>query len=297
MTTAVTDVPVDIRRLEQLIAVVEEGGFTRAAQRLHLSQQALSTSIRVLEREVGVPLLDRSGARVTALPAGEALVEDARMVRGAAQAALRRARRIGRNEPDLLRIGHTPAVTADEVLALLARVRRTRPDLVAEVNQRYPSELVPELSAGDLDVGLCRMAPQARGLAQVHLGDDRLRVAVRTGHLLAARTTVTLADLADQRVVVWGAPGSSGYTDLLLDLCRRAGFEPRTIAPPVQGTPPVTAVLHSDDVAFVTAPAGESAGAVVLDLEPPAFAPLCGVWSTLVTSVSRDDFLALVKPG
>ncbi len=55
----------DLNKLDHLIAVAEEGSLTRAAARLHLSQQALSTSIRVLEREVGVPLLERSSAGVT----------------------------------------------------------------------------------------------------------------------------------------------------------------------------------------------------------------------------------------
>ncbi|CAM5672514.1 HTH-type transcriptional regulator ArgP [Streptomyces badius] len=55
----------DLRKLEHLVAVAEEGGFTRAAERLHLSQQALSTSIRTLERHVGVRLLDRGHQHVT----------------------------------------------------------------------------------------------------------------------------------------------------------------------------------------------------------------------------------------
>ncbi|MYS48827.1 LysR family transcriptional regulator, partial [Streptomyces sp. SID6013] len=64
----------DLHKLDHLIAVAEEHSITRAAARLHLSQQALSTSIRVLEREVGVPLLERTAAGVVLLPAGAALV-------------------------------------------------------------------------------------------------------------------------------------------------------------------------------------------------------------------------------
>ena len=88
----------DLRKLEHLVAVAEEGGFTRAAARLHLSQQALSTSVRSLEREVGVPLLRRDTGGVTALPAGQALIDDARVLHGIARSALHRARRIGRGD-------------------------------------------------------------------------------------------------------------------------------------------------------------------------------------------------------
>src|SRR5690606_32793554 len=101
----------DLHKLDHLIAVVEEGGFTRAAARLHMSQQALSASIRSLEREVGVELVDRGGGAVTPRPAAEALVADGRVLRGLARSALLRARRIGRSETEALRVGHTPAVT------------------------------------------------------------------------------------------------------------------------------------------------------------------------------------------
>lgn len=284
----------DLHKLEHLVAVAEEGSFTRAARRLHISQQALSTSIRVLEREVGVPLLDRSGPSVTPLPAGASLIEDARVLRGMARAALRRARRTGRAQGEVLRIGHTPAVTVEEVLALLHEVRRVHPDLATEVNQRYPAELTAELLADELDLGLCRALPAGRGLTSTTVASDRLRVAVRAGHPLAERATLALADLADHRLVVWGTPGQSGYTDLLIGHCRRAGFEPRVVRNPLQGTPPVSSVVGTDDVALVTAPAGPAvAGAVqVLDLEPAIHAPLLALWPEHVRSEARNAFLA-----
>lgn len=135
----------DLNKLDHLIAVAEEGSVTRAAARLHLSQQALSTSIRVLEREVGVPLLERGTAGVTVLPAGAALIEDARVLNGMARAALRRARQTGRGETLTLRIGHTPAVTGDELVTLLAPVTDAHPDVTPEIHQRYPFELTAAL--------------------------------------------------------------------------------------------------------------------------------------------------------
>lgn len=284
----------DLHKLEHLVAVAEEGSFTRAARRLHISQQALSTSIQVLEREVGVPLLDRGGPSVTPLPAGVSLIEDAHVLRGVARSALRRARRAGRAQSEVLRIGHTPAVTVEEVLALLHAVRRAHPDLAAELNQRYPAELTTDLLADELDLGLSRALPAGHGLTSSTVGSDRLRVAVRTGHPLAERETVALPDLAEHRLVVWGTPGQSGYTDLLVGHCRRAGFEPRVVRNPLQGTPPVSSVVGSDDVAFVTAPAGPAVdGAVrVLELEPAIHAPLLALWPEHVRSTARDAFLA-----
>ncbi|MCP3822312.1 LysR substrate-binding domain-containing protein [Streptomyces sp. A3M-1-3] len=284
----------DLHKLDHLIAVAEEGSLTRAAARLHLSQQALSTSIRVLEREVGVPLLERGSTGITLLPAGQALVEDARVLHAMARSALQRARRTGRGEPEILRIGHTHAITGEEIITLLSLVTETHPGLVLEVHQRYPHELASALLAGDLDIGLCRGIAPAHGLARATLGHQRLHIAVSADHHLATRTTVALTELADETLMVWGHPGRSGYTDLLIDHCRRAGFEPRTVRTDRQGTPPVTAVIGTDRIAFVTAPPGPAAGgkAHILTLEPPTHVPLHALYLPQATSPGRDTFLS-----
>lgn len=283
----------DLRKLEHFVAVAEEGTFTRAAARLHMSQQALSTSIRALEREIGVDLLQRTSTGVTVLPAGEALVEDARVLHGVARSAVRRARRIGRDAVEPLRVGHTPAVTGGEVNDLLRQVQVDHPELVTEVNQRYPDELTGELLAGDLEIGLCRAMTPAHGLASATLTLQRLHLAVAADHRLAGRDVVGLSDVADEEIVVWGTPGRSGYTDLLLGICRDAGFEPRTRRNPVQGTPPATAVVGTDQVAFVTGEPGPAAhgDARIVELRPAVHVPLQALWPHHLASTARDAFL------
>lgn len=284
----------DLRKLEHLVAVAEEGGFTRAAARLHLSQQALSTSVRSLEREVGVPLLRRDAGGVTALPAGQALIDDARVLHGVARSALHRARRIGRGGTEVLRIGHTPAVTSDEVTALVHTALAGLPGLHTDVHQHYPPRLAEDLLGGDIDLGLCRGMRPERGLTRTTLAQDRLAVAVAADHHLAGRDHVQLAELAGERLVVWGDPGRSGYTDLLLAHCRQAGFEPDYLRNPIQGTPPVTAVIATNHVALVTAPPGPAAGGrtQVVELRPAVFAPLHALWPAHTTGDVRDAFLA-----
>ncbi|MFC7342901.1 LysR substrate-binding domain-containing protein [Saccharopolyspora griseoalba] len=283
----------DLHKLEHLVAVAEEGTFTAAAKRVHLSQQALSSSIRALEREVGVDLLDRSGGAVTVLPAGRALIADARVLNGVARSALQRARRIGRGEAETLRIGHTPAVTGDEVTALLRQVHAADPQLSTQVNQRYPDELTGQLQSGELDLGLCRAMSPARGLARGALTRQRLRVAVAAEHRLAEQDSLSLAELADEPIAVWGHPGRSGYTDLLVEHCRNAGFEPELHRNPIQGTPPVTAVIGTGHVAFVTASPGIAAGGRVrvVELDPAVHVPLHALWPQHTASEARDAFL------
>src|SRR5699024_429003 len=288
--------PLDLHKLRHLVAVADEGGFTRAAASLHMSQQALSTSIRVLERQVGVPLLERGRSAVRPLPAGEALIEDARALLGAAQAAMDRARRTGRGERRPLRIGHTPAVTGDEVGDLLAPARIDDPGLVAVVQQVHPADLAAQPRDGRLDLGLCRNMPPGTGVDRTLLTRHRLRVAVPSDHPLAGRAEIGLAELRDTVLVVWGAPGSAGYTDLLLEHCRSAGFTPRIERSPVQGTPPITAVVRSGHAAFVTRPAGTAVdGRVeVLDVVPPIHAPVHALWAGALRHEARDALLELL---
>lgn len=101
---------------------------------------------------------------------------------------------------------------------------------------------------------------------------------------------MALSELADQNFIVWGRPGRSNYTDLLICHCRTAGFEPRIERTPRQGTPPVTAVIGTDRLAFVTTPAGAAAGGAVriLALDPPLYAPLHALYSPRTTSPARD---------
>ena len=282
----------DLRKVEHFVAVVEERSMTRAAARLHLSQQALSMSMRALERELGVPLLDRSRRGVALLASGEALYADAVPLLAAATAAIGRARRADRGEPELLRIGHTPAVTGIEVTEMLAGAPAHGASV--QVVALPSDELNERLRDRSVDIGLSRATAPAAGLAGQVVARHRLRLAVRAGHRLAHRHAVTLPELAAETLIVGAPPGVCAYTDLLLGLCRRAGFEPRHRVTPVQGTPPVTTVLGTDGAALVTEAPGPAVGGAVrvVELEPETTVPVLASWRRDTRSALRDVLVA-----
>ncbi len=282
----------DLRKVAHFVAVAEERSMTRAAARLNLSQQALSMSMRALERELGVPLLDRSRRGVVLLASGEALYADAVPLLAAATAAVGRARRADRGEPELLRIGHTPAVTGIEVTEMLAGAPAHGASV--QVVALLSDELDKRLRDRSVDVGLSRATAPAAGLAGQVVARHRLRLAVRAGHRLAHRHAVTLPELAAETLIVGAPPGVCAYTDLLLGLCRRAGFEPRHRVTPVQGTPPVTTVLGTDGAALVTEAPGPAVGGAVrvVELEPETTVPVLASWRRDTRSVLRDVLVA-----
>ncbi|HEY0278118.1 MAG TPA: LysR substrate-binding domain-containing protein [Solirubrobacterales bacterium] len=275
----------DMRKLSHFVAVAEELSFTRAAGRLQMSQQALSTSIRQLERELGVTLFDRSPHHVALTEAGGALLQGGRPLLAASNSALERVRRIGHGELEIVRVGRTPAVTGEEATTLTAPFRRSHPEVELSVEQHWPADLPRLLFNGEIDVALARVLTGGEGLTTTIIAADALRVALWNEHPLATQGTVRLPELKDDSLVVWSQ--KSGYRDLLLEVCRRAGLEPRrVVVNPLQGTPPVTAVTGIGEFALVTAPKGPSSapGVIVLDIEPTVHVPVAAMWVTGSTS-------------
>jgi hypothetical protein len=159
-----------------------------------------------------------------------------------------------------------------------------------QVTPFLPADLRERLWNRSIDLGLVRAMTCTDGLGTQVVTRHRLRVAVRSGHHLALRAVLTLRDIAGETLLVSAPEGESGDTDLLLDLCRAAGVEPRHRVSPVQGMPLVTAVLGNDGVALVTdAPGSAVGGAVrVVELEPATTVPLVATWRRDARSRARD---------
>ncbi|GFG69924.1 LysR family transcriptional regulator [Mycolicibacter senuensis] len=283
----------DLRRLTQFIAVVEAGSFTSAAGQLHLSQQALSHSVQQLEKELGATLLVRSGRRITPTPAGQTLVDEGRPLLAAARTITAHTRAAATSPPQEFVIGHSPAISNHDVYTLIAPAIAATPDTSFTVVQLFPDRLTAGVRDGAVQLGLRRaVVPQER-LAGAVIGYDALRVAVRSGHALAGRSSITMSDLEHELIALWAPPGASYYSDFLVNACRRAGFEPQYRVSRVQGCPPEVAPLTENAAAFVTAPPGPAVGGAVtvIDLDEPLLVPLQGVWQPHTNSAVRDLIL------
>lgn len=284
----------DLRRLQHFLAVADTGGFTRAADRLHLSQQALSSSIRQLEKELGVTLFARDGRRVSLTPAGRQLHSDARTLLAAAHTVTDHVQRVASAARENYVVGHTPALESIEAYALLEPAIEAFDDVSFTFRQMFPDQLSPALLDGSIQLALRRGVVPDRDLATAVLGYHPVRVAVLSTHPLAGRDAVDLTDLAHERIALWAPPGASYYSDLLLGACRRAGFEPDYIISRVQGAATVAAPLTTGAVAFVTHPVGPAVDGrvTVVDLQPELLVPVQAMWQRHTRSPIRDLLLA-----
>lgn len=284
----------DLRRVAHFIAVAEAGSFTGAAANSHISQQALSQSVQLLEKELAATLFERSGRRITLTAAGAQLVTEGRVLLAAADTVADRVSRTAGGTDELFVVGHTPALSGAEVYARIEPAIDTRPQLSVTFRQLYPDELVREILNGTVHLGLRRGVTPTNELSSAVIGFDRVRLAVPADHRLSGATAVDIHELAGQRIALWSPPGSSYYSDFLMGACRRAGFEPDFVVSRVQGSATVAAPLTTGAVAFVTTQAGPAMnGRVnVIDVEPELLVGVQALWQRHTHSAVRDAILA-----
>ncbi|MDF2711409.1 MAG: LysR family transcriptional regulator [Nonomuraea muscovyensis] len=216
----------ELRQLAYFVAVAEEGGFTRAAETLHVAQPGVSAQIRQLERELGQPLFDRSGRMVRLTAVGEAVLPYAR----AALRAVAGARQVVDELTGLLR-GHVVmgGVSAPSVLnlpGLLAGFHELHPAVEITLKEAAPRAVADEVLAGRMDLGLLGVGPAVPpGLARQIVVRQPLVAAVSRDHPLAGRTGITLAEL--DGLVMLCLPLETGVRSSLEAGCAAAGFVPR----------------------------------------------------------------------
>ena len=219
---------IDLRLLESFVVVAEELHFTRAAERLHLAQPALSQQMRRLEQQVGTPLFEQRRQPVALTAAGAALAAGT----GPALHALGRTIAEARGEGPVLRLGHLSSFGPRAVPALATALARAQPGLQLQAHEHSVEEQLRGLRDGTLDAGLLYVDPtielDATGLTVTPVASGPHYVAMRPDHPAAGRVQVPLADLADEAWILPMGTGTPGYQARFFEaLCARHGFTPR----------------------------------------------------------------------
>ena len=264
----------DARLLRPFVVLAEELHFGRAAERLHITQPALSQQIARLERQLSVRLLERTTHRVELSAAGRAVLEPARAAVRAADATAAAARAHAEGETGELTLGFSPGAHY-VAQAALARLARERPALRVRARQDNTGVLVRLVAAGELEIALGFCAEPAAGVERAVVREERVVLAVGEQHPLARRDAVALADLAGETFALVDAQDGAGYNAAVRSHCHAAGFEPRAAADPHGPLAWETAVRLNGCVGLTTraSSASTAQGVRLLRLEPPiAFA-------------------------
>lgn len=218
----------ELRRLRYAVAVADELNFTRAAERLGVSQQVLSEQIRRLEDELGLQVFDRTTRQVRVTSHGRQILDEARAVVGAADALRDRARRLASAQAGVVRLGYSRS-TAFDTAPLVSAVTEARPELRVEVRE-VPSRQLPQAARdGDVDVALSRWADDTDQLFAHTLRRLRSGVILRAGDALAGQAEVALGDLAGRSLVMHRREDAPARHDATLAACAEAGVEPEIV--------------------------------------------------------------------
>src|SRR3954469_24300968 len=220
----------DPRRLLTFRAVAHARSFSRAADKMSLTQPSVSNQITLLETEIGVRLLERGRGGLRLTDAGAVLLEHADDIAWRLELAGGQLASLAGERREHVRLGAFPTALAGFVPSAVARLRVAHDDLRVRLGEVTPSTLEARFLSGEFDVAISYQDATAerrdlRGAERIDLMQDTFLVGLPPDHRLAAATgPLSLAELAEDD---WIFASTDGF---LIQACRDVGFEPRVVA-------------------------------------------------------------------
>ena len=289
----------ELRHLRYFVAVATELNFSKAAEKLHVAQPALSTQIADLEREIGTALFFRNTRTVQLTAAGKMFLAEARSILAATDAARDKAMRTSRGEMGELSIGFFAAPTMLFLPGLIRRYRALYPDVTIRMYELTPDRQLGAFAREEIDVGFTRPPPPGYpDLAVEVLFEESFLAVVSDTHPLASRQVIPLSELALEPFVLLDRSVAVGLYDHVISACRLAGFSPSINHSPDLMATVLTMVASELGVSIV--PEGirnlRSRQVAYVPISPaPDPIPFVMCWRENSDSPPRDAFLKLVR--
>jgi DNA-binding transcriptional LysR family regulator len=214
--------------LRYFIAVAQEGSFSRAAERLHVSQPPLSTQVRQLEEELGVQLLERSNRGASLTAAGSVFFEEARAVLTRLDNARIETQRIGRGDIGMLAVGFVSIADYGILPPALKHFRASFPLVEVQLHELTTDAQIRELRAARLDRAIGLAPVDEPDLQFERLLREELVLAAPSGHPAAKGDgPIDLRELSKASFIIPPRDVAPGLYDLTIGQCRSFGFAPR----------------------------------------------------------------------
>src|SRR5213078_220893 len=220
--------PLDIRHLRYFLAVAEAGSFSRAADRLGISQPSVSQQMRDLEAGLRVPLFQRRGKRILLTPRGLIFQEHARALLHQLENFLQELNSEPGELRGALRLGVIPVLNVPLVPQLLGAFVADHPAISVTVEEISSTEIETAVEEGRMDVGLGFLTRHSPNLRYERLCTDEFALIVAQNHPWASRRLVDFSELHQQRLLQ--LPDSFVMRRMSDEICRRHQVRPRTVA-------------------------------------------------------------------
>jgi DNA-binding transcriptional LysR family regulator len=218
---------IEVRHLRYFVALAEELHFGRAAERCNISQPPFSVAIRQLEAELGFDLVDRSRTPLQLTHSGKVFYDET--LRGMAQLthAVQAASLVNAGMSGIIRVGFFGSLLSRGLATVLQQYERERPDVQIQLIELNTKEQLNALQRGAIDYGFLHTSVTPEGIVCEELVSEPFVVCVHANHPLAARSSIHLRNVANERLILFPRSVSPTYYDQLISLCHRAGFQPR----------------------------------------------------------------------
>jgi DNA-binding transcriptional LysR family regulator len=219
----------ELRQLRYLVALADEQSFTRAAEREHIAQPALSQQIQKLEQELGIPLVERTTRRVQITDAGNLLVARARRVLTELQSARQELDRVRGIQTGHVVVGAMNTMGPVDITLVLGRFHELHPDVELVVRESNSDELAEMLRVDALDLAFLSVTErvESHGLALHQILMEELIVVLPIDHPLAEQDEIRMVDLSREDFISYRE--GARLRELLDGAAAEAGFEPRII--------------------------------------------------------------------
>jgi len=216
----------DLRHFRYFLAVAEELHFRRAAERLYISQPALSRQIQQLEDLLEVALFDRHTRKVTLTVAGVYLAEALRSWLPQMEQLVEHTRMVARGEQGRLRLGYIGSAMQNIIPDFLLRVRQVHASIQFSLREMDNQQQIDALLKEEIDLGFVRLDRVPRPLMLRPVYEDTFSLVLPADHWLCADTFESLQQLRDEPFILFDKDYSTSYYEKIMHLFDQAGFAP-----------------------------------------------------------------------
>jgi len=285
----------ELRHLRYFTAVVECNGYREASRRLHIAQPSISEAVSDLEDELGLKLFSRTHRNARLTREGEIFYADAVRILRQAETAILTAKRAAQGKVGRLSIGFIGSATLSFLPDLIRRYKLEYPNVKLALHDLYPVEMDKTWDRGEIDIAITRMLSPERSKnlqSRVLLRDPLVAVLPRSRKLKTKK--IRLADLANERFILFHRQGAPGVFDTIVGACRSQGFSPRVENEPNSMQTILSLVEAEEGVAIVPASTSNlrSNGVQFVRLVPDSlYLDLIVAWPLGETSVVVRTFL------
>lgn len=198
---------IQVRHIHSFIAVANEKSFARAAEKLNVSQPALSQTIIQLEQTLGFPVFERTTRSVSLTPSGEKLLARARALSQSLEALYGEARSLQLALKNELRVGYMIGTAVQFIPAIIREFERIRPGASLHLQEFDFSDPSAGLREGKVDCGIIRPPIDLDDIDLVEIAREKCVACLPTGHRLGRQETVVLDDILDEPIIAAPVPG------------------------------------------------------------------------------------------